>query len=139
MMKRVLYTLLFMVLGAGFINAQFNWQGVLRDDSNNPVVNQNVSVQLSIMQNGSMIFRETHNVTTTDLGLMNLEVCDGVNVTGDCASIDWSDGSYMLNVAVDASGGSNYDDYGNSPILMVPMASYANSAGSADTASCSRV
>jgi hypothetical protein len=123
-----------MFLGAGFINAQFNWQGVLRDNSNNPVVNQNVSVQLSIMQNGSMIFRETHNVTTTDLGLMNLEVCDGVNVTGDCASIDWSDGSYMLNVAVDAAGGSNYEDYGNSPILMVPMASYANSAGSADTA-----
>lgn len=115
----------------------FNWQGVLRDANNDVLGNQAVSVQLTIMKNGSAVMQETHDVTTSELGLMNLQVCTGTNVSGDCASIDWSDGNFMLNVAIDSDGGSNYEDYGSSPIMMVPRASFAmraNEAVSAQTA-----
>lgn len=131
-MKKIFYTLLVLIGSATFLQAQFNWQGVLRDDANSPVINQDVSVQISILRNGGEVFQETHSTTTSDLGIMTLEICNGTNVSGDCSSIDWSDGSYMINVAVDVANGSNYVDYGNSPILMVPMASYAATAGTAE-------
>ena len=137
-MKRILYSFSFLLLTATLMaQSGFNWQGVLRDANNDVLGNQSVSVQLTIMKDGSAVMQETHSTTTSDLGLMNLQVCTGNNVSGDCASIDWSNGNFMLNVAVDSDGGSNYEDYGSSPIMMVPRASYAmraNEAVSAQTA-----
>ena len=133
-MKRLFYTLIFMMSISLFAQAQFNWQGVVRDGSNAPLVSQNVGVQLTIMQDGSMVYRETHATTTTDLGLVNLAICSGTVVSGDCGSIDWSTGNFMLNVAIDAAGGSNYADYGSSPIMSVPRAMFAESAGNVDDA-----
>jgi hypothetical protein len=130
-MKKILITLAIPFLTILVAHSQFNWQGVLRDGGNDPITNQNVGVRMTIMKDGSAIMRETHNLTTTDIGLMTVEVCNGTNVMGDCASIDWSSGNFMLNVAVDETGGSNYADFGSSPILMVPRAGYAAKAGEA--------
>lgn len=127
-MKNLLYLTLFMFISTAMMAQQFSWQGVLRDSDNIPVSNQNVGVQITIMKDGSAVMQETHSVTTSDIGLMNIQVCTGTNVSGSCDAIDWSGGTFMLNVAVDASGGSNYDDYGSSPIAMVPRAVYANTA-----------
>lgn len=130
-MKKIFYLAFFSLLSTTMMAQQFSWQGVLRDGDNIPMGNQSVSVQLTIMKDGSAVMRETHDITTSDLGLMNLQVCSGTSVSGNCSDIDWSDGAFMLNVAVDPNGGSNYNNYGSSPIAMVPRSVYAQNAGTA--------
>ena len=130
-MKKIFITLVIPFLTFAMVEAQFNWQGVLRDSGNDPITNQNVGVRMTIMKDGAPVMRETHNLTTSNLGLMTVEVCNGTNEMGDCATIDWSSGNFMLNVAVDETGGTNYADFGSSSILMVPRASYAAKAGEA--------
>ena len=42
--------------------------------------------------------------TTNDLGLVNLQIGAGTPTLGTFSSIDWSNGTYFIETAVDVSG-----------------------------------
>src|SRR5690606_217624 len=70
--------------------------------------------------------------TTDDLGYLNLIVGDGLVITGDISTIDWSQ-QYDLEVVVSANGGAiNITDQRN--MNLVPYAKYADKAARADSA-----
>jgi hypothetical protein len=107
---------------------KFSYQAVLRDAGNNLVVNQNVSVRISIVQEneyGASVYVETHSATTNANGLMTIEVGAGSPALGTFASVDWSDGPFFLKSEVDPAGGNNYSITGMQQLLSVPYALYA--------------
>jgi len=103
----------------------FKYQAVLRDAAGNVKANTAASIQLSILQgsvSGTLVYSETHSVTTNEFGLVNLTVGNGSSKTGTIAAIDWSSNSYFLKVTIDGT------DFGTSQLLSVPYALYAKNA-----------
>lgn len=134
--------MLFVLLKAGAQAPQgFNYQGVARNTSGEPLANQNVSVKTSILndsQLGTLIYSETHSVTTNQFGLFTLIIGSGAVGTGTFNAIDWSTGSKYLKVEIDPTGGSTYSLSGTTQLLSVPYALYAAKSGSGGTSSASQ-
>ncbi len=98
----------------------FNYQAVLRDASGGILANQQVEIGVTILQgsaSGTEVFSETHSVTTNNFGLANLQI-GSVNTTG-MENIDWSSGSYFIQISVDGT------IMGTSQLLSVPFALHA--------------
>jgi len=133
MKRSLLVSILFLSIGT-FLLAQgpaFKYQAVARNAQNAALLNQNISLRLSILSSGgATVYSEIHATTTSDIGIVSVNVCQGANPSGSCAAIDWKAGGFQLKVELDPAGGSNYINMGNSPILTVPIAAYALTAGS---------
>jgi len=103
----------------------FNYQAVLRDTDGNPMSNETVSMQLVIHQTtstGTTVYSETHNTSTDEFGIVNLEVGSVTPASFDV--IDWSAGPYFVEVIVNGSS------MGVSELLTVPYAIQAKNAES---------
>ena len=106
----------------------FNYQAVVRDANGQVMQSQSVSFQLSVLlgsSTGSNIYTETHTLTTNQFGMANLQVGNGVPVSGTFGAIDWGMGTYFLQVELDETGGSNYSLMGTSQLVSVPYALHA--------------
>lgn len=117
--------------------ALFNYQGVARDANNQPLANQNISLKISILENasnGSIIYSEKHNLSTTPLGVFSLQVGDGTNQFGDILMLDWSNNNHWLQIEMDENGGSNYKLMGSSQLVSVPYAMHAETVTNSDDA-----
>ena len=104
---------------------------MLRDAGNTIITNQAVGIQLTIQQGsagGAAVYTETFSPTTNAYGLVNLEIGTGIT-TDDFTTIDWSNGDYFIETAIDATGGSNYSVMGTSQLMSVPYALYAKTSG----------
>lgn len=137
-LKKVILAALSLLFYASSLQAQvpqkMNYQAVARDASGNEIINQSVSVRLSVLDGGpsaASVFTETHNVTTNAFGLFTLQIGNGTTTSGSFAAINWSTGSKYLKIEIDPTGGNNYTDLGATELLSVPYALYAASAGSA--------
>ncbi len=111
----------------------FNYQAVVRDASGQIVKEQAVSLRLTLLQGGeggSVVYRETHQVTTSAVGLVSVVVGEGAVESGDFSSIDWENGPYYLKVEMDLTGGSDYETLGVSALMSVPYALQAGTVGS---------
>ena len=111
----------------------FKYQAVIRDKAGQVLSNQVVSLQVSILQSavdGPEVYREMHSVTTSELGLVSIEIGKGKNPTGSLSSIDWGAGSHFLKLEMDLEGGTDFELMGVSQLLSVPYALYAEKAGS---------
>lgn len=124
-------TFLFLILNFLFliINAQtpnqFKYQAVLRDASGNVLSDKAVTIDISILQGsatGTSVFDETHNVTTTAQGLINLNI----GSVQDMSTINWSTDTYFMEITV------NGTIMGTSQLLSVPYALHAETAKTAD-------
>ena len=111
--------------------AQMSYQAVIRNSTNNLVINQNIGMRISILQgsaNGSAVYVETQTPTSNTNGLVSLEIGGGTAVTGTFVNINWSGGSYFIKTETDPTGGGNYTIIGTSQLLSVPYALHATTA-----------
>ena len=145
-------TLLILFLGSLLTNPNqlfaqapenINYQAVIRDNSTTPatlVANQAIGLEFQIMdQNNSVVYTETHSPMTNAQGLINLKLGTGQS-SGNFANINWGQGSYTLQTAVDLSGGTNYAVLGSSALSSVPYAlQAANSRLLSDPARDTRI
>ena len=79
----------------------FKYQTVVRDVAGNILVNQNVSFQLSILQDsptGLSIYTETHLSVTNDHGVVNLTIGTGSVVSGNFTTINWGENLHYLKI-----------------------------------------
>jgi hypothetical protein len=98
----------------------FNYQAVLRDADGYINADANVNIELEIHQgtaSGAVAYSEVHSVTTSEFGLVNLEI--GSVTPASFATIDWAAGPYFVEVSVDGIS------MGVSELLTVPYALYA--------------
>lgn len=105
-----------------------NYQAVARNNSGSPITNQLVGIRISILQgsiNGSSVYTETHQTTTNQVGLLNIQIGSGTVQSGAFTSISWGTSTYFSKVEIDPNGGTNYQVLGTSQMLSVPYALYA--------------
>jgi hypothetical protein len=110
----------------------FKYQAVVRDAGNAILTNQAVGMRMTIQQGvigGTTVYTETFAPTTNAYGLVNLDIGNGTVVSGTFASLDWANGPYYIETAVDITGGTNYLVMGTSQLLSVPYALYAKTSG----------
>lgn len=93
------------------------YQAVLRDASGNVVANTAKTLVVEILQgssSGTSVYQETHSVTTTAQGVINLNIGGGTPVSGTFSTIDWSSYTYWAKLMVDAT------EITNGQLLSVP-------------------
>ncbi len=111
----------------------FKYQAVVRDAGNVILNNQTVGIRMTIQQGsigGAIVYQETFASTTNAFGLVNLEIGNGTVISGNFAAIDWANGPFYIETAVDVTGGTGYVVIGTSQLMSVPYALYAKSSGS---------
>jgi hypothetical protein len=104
-----------------------NYQATVRNSSGALMTSQSVAVIFSIRQTsaiGTIIYQETHSVTTNNYGGFTAIIGGGAATSGTFNSINWSSNSYYLNVTV------NGNDLGTTQLISVPYALYAKTSGS---------
>ncbi|MDX2360597.1 MAG: tail fiber domain-containing protein [Crocinitomicaceae bacterium] len=134
-MKKTLLALIAsmaIILSFGQSPEAFKYQAVVRDAGNTILNNQSVGMQLTILQTsptGTAVYTETFATSTNAYGLVNIEIGTGTT-TDDFSLIDWANGPYFIETAVDVTGGTSYSVMGTSQLMSVPYALYAQSAES---------
>jgi hypothetical protein len=114
---------------------KMSYQAVLRDNSGELLTNKSIGIRTSILRGSDIqiiVFQEIYatNPVTNENGLLTLEIGSGNASIGEFSSIDWSAGPNFLRTEIDPAGGTNYTISGQSQILSVPYALYAEKAGS---------
>jgi hypothetical protein len=133
-LKIIIQTVL-LVLASNMVNAQvpqkFKYQSVARDVSGQELINVAIGLRFSIRDQsptGTIVYQETHNVTTNSFGLMSINIGEGIPTLGAFSSVVWASGSKYLEIEADLSGGTSYSPFGTSELLSVPYALYAESS-----------
>ncbi|MDD4822107.1 MAG: DUF1566 domain-containing protein [Bacteroidales bacterium] len=144
-MKRASILLLFFLSIVSCLLAQvpekMSYQAVVRDESGELIKNQLIGVLVSITQGSflpTVIYSESHHVTTNENGLLTLEIGGGNVISGTFSGIKWENGNVNISTSYDLSGGTSYSLLSSSKLLSVPYALYAKSAGNAsgNTGTC---
>jgi hypothetical protein len=110
-----------------------NYQAVARDKTGNLLVDFPIKIRISILHgtnNGSAVYVETQSITTNKLGVINLEIGNGIPVSGTFSSISWGSNKHFLQMEMDIDG-NGYVFSGVSQLLSVPYTIFSDkSAGS---------
>ncbi|MEZ4911854.1 MAG: tail fiber domain-containing protein [Saprospiraceae bacterium] len=136
-MKNIVITTIAFLFISNLLTAQvaqgFNYQGVARDQNNQPYINQAIALELTIQEtNGTGIeYREIHYTQTSDLGVFNVVIGKGDTIIPKkFEDISWGTKELSLRTRIDLSGnGNNWQDAGRSELLSVPYAQYAFNGG----------
>ena len=110
---------------------EFNYQAVARDSEGALLETQDIDVRIGIRagtETGTLVWEETHSVSTNEYGLFTLKVGDptataGTGSLGSFSEIDWSTGAYYLEVAIKT--GASFIPMGTAELLSVPFAMFA--------------
>ena len=141
MKQRFILSLFFLLAMVCSIAAQtvpqgINYQCIVRNDqTGDPVINQTVTLLFSIRSgspNGAVDYQEKHIGSTNEFGLINLVIGRGQPQVSNFAAINWSAGSKFLTVLLESSP-NVFDEIGNSELLSVPYALYAQNGGGGGT------
>jgi len=118
----------------GQVPEKMSYQAVVRNASNELIVNKQIGVLISITQGifpPISVYSETHIATTNSNGLLTLQLGGGKLVSGNFSTIKWENGNVSVSANYDLSGGTNYTILSSSQLLSVPYALYAKTAGNA--------
>jgi hypothetical protein len=139
MKKIILLNLVFIVLFSSLANAhppaKFNYQGVARNASGQPLANQKIALRVSIFDTKItntppvLVYSETHIDTTNAFGLFDILIGGGVVVSGTIKDINWAQGEKDMQVEIDPAGGTAYILLGRSRLQSVPFSRRAEDAG----------
>ena len=116
--------LIFLLLSVG-LNAQFNYQALVKHSSGGVISNNQVKIKFSLMYYSSTatpVFIEEHDITIPDDGVVNLSVGGGTVLDGTFSDLDWSRSVFMKE---ELDTGSGYQDMGTKQVASVPIAEYA--------------
>lgn len=137
MSRQIFLIVSILFLGAKLVMGQapqsIKYQAVIRNNTNGLVTNQNISLRISILQggvSGTIVYQETFAEMTNNNGMIFINIGMGAVLSGSFDQIDWENGSFFMETAVDIAGGSNYNVLGTSELLSVPYALYADHAHS---------
>lgn len=114
------------------------YKAIAKDEWGLPLPRKDVSLRFTIYQgskNGTIVYMETHQTTTTQAGLMDVNIGEGTPQMGSFSDIDWGAASYYIKVELDPKGGTNFtlqDD--PQQLLSVPYALYAGNLQDNDDA-----
>jgi hypothetical protein len=127
----ILSSLVFFIAGIfAQVPQTFNYQASLIDNSGQLLSSRTVSLRISIIQgspDGSSVYSEIHSTTTTNQGIINLQIGKGIG-DSDFSRINWDLGPYFLKIELDPEGGNNFYVLGTNALASVPYALQAKNA-----------
>lgn len=136
MNTRKIFMLCAWLLAIGLTQAQtpqlISYQAVARDLTGKVLSDKRISVQVEILQGsnqGTAVYTETHELTTTKTGTINLLIGGGNAQAGVFAKIDWSKAPYFLRLGMKQGIEMGYTEVSNTQMVSVPYALYAEKAG----------
>lgn len=109
-----------------------NYQAVIRDSVGVPLAHQPVSVKMSFLSDTlhyEAEYAEIHTLITDAFGRVNLQIGRGEPITGNFSEIPWAGGNIFLRTETDPEGGTNFQLLGQSQLLSVPYAFFAEQSG----------
>jgi hypothetical protein len=109
---------------------KFNYQAIVRDSDGQTIINQQVSLRISILKGsefGNDVYVETHSVMTNSFGMVSMQIGGGLIELGNFSEIEWGADAHYIKIEMDPEGNSNYTEMGTSQLLSVPYALYSNS------------
>ena len=130
-MKTFLTILLSIIFFSGFsqIPQGIPYQAAARNATGQILANTQVLLRFSIIDsiaNGTMVYQETHNLTTNSMGLFSTNIGMGSAVIGTFNTINWGQNFKFLKVELDTSAlGNNYIDMGTQQMMSVPYALFS--------------
>ena len=105
-MKKLSFLFAILMIAAVSLFAQapqkFSYQAVVRNANNQLVTSQAVGVRVSILQggvSGTVVYMETQTAVTNTNGLITLQIGGGNVLSGNFATIDWSE--YLAVFGID--------------------------------------
>ncbi|PLX21717.1 MAG: hypothetical protein C0597_03035 [Marinilabiliales bacterium] len=104
-----------------------NYQAVIRDNAGDILSNEAIDIRISIIDNstgGLDLYVETHDETTNNYGIVNLQVGNGTAESGSFSDINWSANKKYLKVEVNT--GSGFNELGIVQLVSVPFSFYSN-------------
>ena len=111
-----------------------NYQAIVKDSDGNMVKNTPITLIVSIIvseANGSVVYEETHDITTDDNGYFYTHIGDG-ETTDNYEAINWGSSRHFLKTEYDFNDGSAFLLAGLSELTSVAYANYANSYDETD-------
>ncbi len=130
-MKKIILTILVLTATISVI-AQgpqgFNYQAVLRDNSQQILGSQAVELRVTLTSSNGLTtyYQEVHNVTTTAQGLISVVIGNGSDPTGTLENVPWGTDQITMKTEVKIGTGTTFTDLGSQPLQAVPYALYAN-------------
>ena len=121
MKKSILMTIIALLVSTVMysqVPQEFSYQSVIRDNTGKLLINEDLSVTVSITNNGSSVYSESHSIKTSSNGLISLNV--GSKNPTSFSNIDWSVGSYYIDVSISDSNGLTINT--ENKLLSVPYA-----------------
>jgi len=121
LLRNILLILLIVLTGSPVFAqppALFNYQSVLRDADGQVIASENVTIEISILQDspqGNEVFTETHQTQTSPFGHISLQV--GSNESLE--NIPWGEGTWFIQITFEGT------ILGTSQLLSVPYALYS--------------
>ncbi len=107
----------------------FNYQAVVRNSSGEIVANKTVSFRISLLKNsetGTVVYSETHSLSTNEFGLVNFKIGKGAKLSGDFSPADWGE-VIFAKIEFDPAGGSAFSELATTKLSSVPFAFVAQS------------
>ncbi len=132
-MKTIHFFLFFFCLSCCLsLNAQtpqkIGYQAVVRDEKGSLIVEQNINVRITILQNELAVYQETHSPKTNRDAMLSLKIGDGMPVSAHrFETIDWSLENYFIQIEI-ALKGTDYALKSTIEMLSVPYALHAKTA-----------
>ncbi|MFT5601685.1 MAG: hypothetical protein ACI9N1_001933 [Flavobacteriales bacterium] len=107
--------------------SKINYQAIARDGSGVILANQSINASVKILAltaTGTVVYHETHSVSTNEFGLFYFKIGEGVPTFGtSLADVNWQTGPKFVSVNV------NGDDLGTTELVSVPYSLHSASAG----------
>ena len=119
---------LILMMTVNFVFAQvtskkLSYQAVVRNAANELVINQTLTVEITIFDaNDQPQYKETHTVTTNQNGLLWLWIGDGTPVQGTIDDVVWKDATIESSFTL--PDGNTVTQ--NTPVTAIPYAYYAD-------------
>lgn len=130
MMKmKLLFTFFIVLFGVSAISQtpeSFNYQAVARHGDGDIIQDQSITAVMGIYSGSggsTLVYEESHNVTTNEYGLFTLKIGTGTATTGDFGNIDWGSDIHFLQVELDV--GDGMVNLGKTQLISVPYALHA--------------
>jgi len=129
--KHLLSAFFLIVSVSVFAQAQqcINYQAVARDTNGMVLANSSLNIRISILAdsiNGTLVYCETHAIITNSLGLVKLEIGNGIPQTGTYAGINWGNSRHYVQTEIDFANSGNYLVMGCNELVNVPYALHSD-------------
>ena len=107
------------------------YQAVARDATGQVIAGQDIELRISLYNHPGrpeIAYMETHQVTTSELGLFALTVGEGTSEKGAFNQIPWGTEEIWMQVAIRTSDQSDFVAISDTKMLSVPYAFHAGTA-----------